>query len=131
MRAFKLFIVLLLAPILFTGCNTNKVKPLPTATQTTVITTSPVTGKELDKTKDQLELDGRLLADCVVPMPAPSKTAKTVLDASALKAAEIAIYYDCAYRHNALVEFLSTRLGIKPVSPIPEAKPSNAVKPTK
>lgn len=108
-------LMLVIALALVTACSTHTTKTVPTATENpTVIDKSPVSGKELEKAVNQLLLDARLLADCVVPLPAPDPKATSARDVGAIKKAETALYYDCAYRHNALVLFLANRLGIKP-----------------
>lgn len=111
---------LAIAVVMFAGCSTTT-RSVKTATETVVVDKSPVSGKPLDKPVEQLKLNVLLLGECPVPLPPPPTKGSSV-DLSAVKKAETAIYYDCAYRHNALVKFLATRLGIIADEAVPETK---------
>lgn len=106
-------VLVLTACLMLSGCGIwRSVKTVKTGTDNpTTIDKSPVSGKDLDKAKAQLEIDARLLELCPV-LPAPPKNARSSVDASAVKRNETAMYYSCMYRHNALVRFLATKLGI-------------------
>lgn len=107
-----IFTVLILCALL-SGCGLwRSVKTVRTGTDNpTTIDKSPVSGKELETAKQQLEIDARLLELCPVLPPVP-KGARSSVDASSIMKNETSMYYACMYRHNALVRFLATKLGI-------------------
>lgn len=108
-----LYLVFAVALLAITGCHSKVVKAPTHGTDTVIIDKSPVTGKELDKAaKPQLELNPELLAKCTLILPKPPKGGTSV-DISALKKAETALYFKCAYMHNALIDFLDQKLGIR------------------
>ena len=109
----RLLTLMLTIVFLSAGCgkNTKGETPNTGSDNPTTLASSPISGKELNKAKDQLEIDARLLEVCP-NLPPPPRTAHSALDMSAVKKTETAMYYACAYRHNALVRFLSTKLGI-------------------
>ena len=109
-----LIAVLLILSI--TGCKSVSRLFVERGGQATIITESPVTGEKLEEAPTQIEMDERLLQSCLVPMPAVDTRGKATT-ALEIKRAETALYYECAYRHNALVKFLDERLGIRPVTP--------------
>jgi len=108
-----LLLVIVLSVV--TGCKSwiKKCDTLPSGGSTVVIDKSPVSDEKLDETEKQIELDARLLKLCLVPLPDPgfSPSANSV-ELSNAKKNETGLYYDCAYRHNALVKFLADKLGI-------------------
>lgn len=112
-RQLLLVFAVLLLCLLVSGCGMWKsAKTIRTGTNNpTTIDKSPVSGKELDKAKEKLEIDARLLEMCPVLPPVP-KGARSSVDASSIKKTETSMYYACMYRHNALVRFLATKLGI-------------------
>lgn len=99
--------------LILSGCGSwASVKTLRTGKDNpTTIDRSPVSGKELNKAKEQLEIDARLVQMCPM-LPAPPKNARSSVDVSSIKKTETSMYYACANRHNALVRFLATKLGI-------------------
>lgn len=94
-------IILMIACLVLTGCATTQ-NPVVTPQQTEV-TKSPVSGKELDKPKDRVDIDPYLLEPCpdFAPMTSSNPTPQDVLNQ---KAKDVAVRKDCANRHNSLIK---------------------------
>ena len=108
--------ILIIALLPLTGCKSVSRLFVERGGQSVISKESPVTGEKLDEVDTQVEIDERLLMLCPVPLPAVATRGKATT-ALEIKRAETAVYYECAYRHNALVKFLDERLGIRPVTP--------------
>lgn len=109
-------LVVMLIVVLLTGCASwfRECDTVPSGGDTPTLDESPASGKKLDEAKKEVEIDQRLLELCLVPLPTPQFGAGHSVDAIAVKKAETSLYYECAYRHNALVQFLLEKLKIVP-----------------
>ena len=76
------------------------------------ISESPVSGDELEKPKDKVEIDPYLLKECD-RLPEFKIQKPTDVDVLRQKAAESVVYKDCASRHRSLVEIVKKAFNLQ------------------
>jgi hypothetical protein len=98
------------ACIVAAGCAPAVVRP----GGDTSITNSPVSGTELHKVKEKVDIDPVLLESCsqlpVKQLPSTILLPSSVLDA---KSTEAELYFECASRHFKLVKVVKAAFNLK------------------